>query len=728
MVELVDGSGGTNSIEHGTSNHHASNHTEQEKMLPTMKKELSKKELKLEEREKLKDIKSNLELTKDIQCGIGFFRGRTLQKFATQETFVLLYGILGATINMAGSYFSGTISTMEKRFRIPSQNMGIILIGNDLTALFFGILVTYYAGRKHKPRYICIGMLFIVSMCICCVLPHLIYGAGKEALSLTKEYGGSNNTINVITDSKLCSKTGAACIKEESLTPQVIIFVGELMWGIGAPLYGNLGMAYMDDNIKRSKTPLLMSFSFFIRMLGPVGGYALASWCLAKFISPDLTPTIDMKDPRWLGAWWLGWIIIGSIMTLFSFLVALFPKELPNSAVRKILSDQSKDEATKKQEREDKDQPSWKDMRITFQRLFKNKVLIYNTAASSFYVFGYYPYWTFMPKYIEIEYRVTASFAALITGVVGLVFTALGIMLSGGVISMFKPRARSLAAFNICAGIITMFGLTSFIFLGCAENDAYNLSVGRANMPGLNTCSKDCNCEFAQYAPVCSMDGTHRTFISPCHAGCRSSTIINDTEIYQNCSCVTNTNSQLPFFLSNHTSRPDAGRFNGGSAKKGSCTIDCTTQFYMFLGVVCLLKFVGSSAKTTNVLLSVRSVEDRDKAVSMSFGMTVLSLAAFIPAPIVFGWIMDQTCILWGKTCSGQGSCWVYDAAQLRLLLVSSTVFLIALSNICDVAVWYHVKDIQIFDEDVGEDRKKKKKEEQNKHKSEYNPVNQNSA
>ncbi|KAL1464367.1 hypothetical protein WDU94_004019, partial [Cyamophila willieti] len=132
------------------------------------------------------------------------------------------------------------------------------------------------------------------------------------------------------------------------------------------------------------------------------------------------------------------------------------------------------------------------------------------------------------------------------------------------------------------------------------------------------------------------MDGTHRTFISPCHAGCKTSKIINNTEIYQNCSCVSNINSQLPFFLSNHTSRLDSGNLYGGSAKKGSCTIDCTTQFYWFLGVVCLLKFVGSSAKTTNVLLSVRSVEERDKAVSMSFGMTVLSLAAFIPAPIVF--------------------------------------------------------------------------------------------
>lgn len=41
-------------------------------------------------------------------------------------------------------------------------------------------------------------------------------------------------------------------------------------------------------------------------MLGPAIGYALASLCLKFYISPTLTPKIDNKDPRWLGAWWIG--------------------------------------------------------------------------------------------------------------------------------------------------------------------------------------------------------------------------------------------------------------------------------------------------------------------------------------------------------------------------------------------------------------------------------------
>lgn len=66
------------------------------------------------------------------------------------------------------------------------------------------------------------------------------------------------------------------------------------------------------------------------------------------------------------------------------------------------------------------------------------------------------------------------------TGVVGLVCTALGIMCAGGFITKVRPRARSLAAFNILAGVIAMFGVLSYTFLGCVQGDEYNLRISKA--------------------------------------------------------------------------------------------------------------------------------------------------------------------------------------------------------------------------------------------------------
>lgn len=100
----------------------------------------------------------------------------------------------------------------------------------------------------------------MVGFCFFNWSPHLVYGSGSEALALTKEYEtiNSNNSRNE-TDSTLCSKKGPDCITEGSFTPQILIFLAGVMFGLSEPLYGNLGMAYMDDNIKRSKTPVLIS-------------------------------------------------------------------------------------------------------------------------------------------------------------------------------------------------------------------------------------------------------------------------------------------------------------------------------------------------------------------------------------------------------------------------------------------------------------------------------------
>lgn len=43
-----------------------------------------------------------------------------------------------------------------------------------------------------------------------------------------------------------------------------------------------------------------------VRVLGPVMGFFLGSRCLAMWIDPSESPDIGMRDPRWLGAWWLG--------------------------------------------------------------------------------------------------------------------------------------------------------------------------------------------------------------------------------------------------------------------------------------------------------------------------------------------------------------------------------------------------------------------------------------
>lgn len=60
----------------------------------------------------------------DTTCGFWVCRGPFIQKFANRRAYVVLFGILGCLSSASSSYFNGTISTVEKRFGIPSKVVG----------------------------------------------------------------------------------------------------------------------------------------------------------------------------------------------------------------------------------------------------------------------------------------------------------------------------------------------------------------------------------------------------------------------------------------------------------------------------------------------------------------------------------------------------------------------------------------------------------------------------
>lgn len=147
---------------------------------------------------------------------------------------------------------------------------GIITVGNDISQLCVSAILSYYAGRGHRPRWMAVGLYTVVLFCLLTALPHFLYGAGIDALSLTNEYRTTTNANITMSDLKrkqeknLCHIDNGTisndCEREYGhYTPQVILFVAQFISGIGGSLYYTLGVSYMDDNIKKSKTPALLS-------------------------------------------------------------------------------------------------------------------------------------------------------------------------------------------------------------------------------------------------------------------------------------------------------------------------------------------------------------------------------------------------------------------------------------------------------------------------------------
>ncbi|XP_033254224.1 solute carrier organic anion transporter family member 2B1-like [Drosophila miranda] len=137
----------------------------------------------------------------------------------------------------------------------------------------------------------------------------------------------------------------------------------------------------MDDNSKKSKTPAMISWSAFLRMLGPAIGYSLAPVCLRLYIDPFKEPLITNKDPRWLGAWWLGWILLTAILLISAFFVGMFPKEMPSARARRIKAGTWVESQLGER--------SFKDMVRTLKRLAVNKVYNINLilgASTEYYM------------------------------------------------------------------------------------------------------------------------------------------------------------------------------------------------------------------------------------------------------------------------------------------------------------------------------------------------------
>ncbi|XP_075237504.1 organic anion transporting polypeptide 58Dc isoform X2 [Lycorma delicatula] len=616
------------------------NGPEAEKMLEAEKMMEAEKMLGNNAPRRLTEFCATLPLTDDTSCGIGCCRGPTLQRFANKKAFVILYGILGCIFSACYAYFNGTITTIEKRFRISSKTT---------------------AKEKHS----------------------ILCQSEKGKLDCNKEDG--------------------------SIAPAVILFTAQIISGFGGSLYYTLGVSYMDDNIKKSKTPALISFSYFIRMLGPAIGYSLASLCLKFYISPMLTPTITTADPRWLGAWWLGWLILATLLAIAASLLALFPKQLPRAAARRLFALERTKSVETGEKADAEVQASLSDLLMTFKRLIMNPTLTCNNLASVFYFIGFLPYWIFLPKYIETMYKQSASFASLITGTVGLVFSAIGILVSGIVITKFKPTARCLALWNVFVGVVSIAGIISYIFLGCADNDNHMAILGNGELETKVACNQECNCDYVKYSPVCSPD--KKTYISPCHAGCHSyQRFPNGTKMFTDCNCVPlSSPTELPDLKGlSDTFDADLSTSFYGNVKAGACPIDCSAKFYMFLLVCCFLKFTIATGRTSNFLVSVRCVEEKDKTVAIALSMTVVSLLAFIPSPILFGYIMDQNCLVWGKTCTGTGNCWLYNGELLRIILNVTSACFVTIGTLFDGGVWFYVKDLKVFDDDDEEENGKK--------------------
>lgn len=69
--------------------------------------------------------------------------------------------------------------------------------GNEISQILLSLVLSYYGGQRNRPRWIAWGVVFCALSCFILAAPHFIYGAGEDALALTKEFMDAENALSL---------------------------------------------------------------------------------------------------------------------------------------------------------------------------------------------------------------------------------------------------------------------------------------------------------------------------------------------------------------------------------------------------------------------------------------------------------------------------------------------------------------------------------------------------
>ena len=483
-----------------------------------------------------------------------------------------------------------------------------------------------------------------------------------------------------------------------------VIFFGQVLFGIVNALFWIFGMTYADDNTTRANSPVQVALSMAGRVTGPTLGYFLGAVCLGVHSDPWSDPGYDETDPRWIGAWWVGFVVVGVLLLILGPFLTLFPATLP---LEKSDGMSQKRAKTENEGEEPESAADWaREFLFVVRRLMSNKPYVFNLLSTVAFAFAISGVTTFMPKYLESQFHQTASTSGGLGGLSKTLSAFVGIVAAGVVMSKVRVGARSAAAY--CASGVFL-SAAAFLVASQLRCD------GRSIKDDVCVAAADCNCGDAALAPICAADG-ETTFASPCYAGCTSAKEsaaaagrAGNRTFYFGCGCVGESAfDSRPWWEEDADGSPPplvtSAVSAGAAAVEGYCPADCSAALYVVLGLLGLASLITSSSRVPNFICFLRSVEVRDKAASMSLVMGLLSLLALLPGPIVYGTLIDSSCEVWGEKCGRRGNCLVYDTDRLRRNFCGLTAAVLLVGFAFDLGVWYHIRDVEMYDDEDGDD------------------------
>ncbi|XP_038066376.1 solute carrier organic anion transporter family member 2A1-like [Patiria miniata] len=609
-------------------------------------------------------------------CGIRCWEPPFLKRLARPWVFLVAMCVYTAIDGINIGMSTGTITSVEAHFQLTLTELGsmttVYCVGGIL-----GILLAFCVGTVVpgcKPCLLGVSGISLGLGALMLALPaflHDLYLPPSVVLAT-----GDNSTQGFAGETSACYDSD---ITEEcsSVSDNVAVdsasmslfYLGMFLQGVGMISYP-IGIAYIADCSSPGTTAVYMGIINAVLGMGPAVGVMLAAAFIGiwvdfyRLVGAETDLSLGPGDPGWIGAWWLGFIVLAVLFCLSAALFPLFPRRMPSSAHRQPDDEHETTEKftsneTHEAENDNEGNHQFLDIKEfmwTVWRTLKNPTCSLTCLSQSTFYFIMYGYGIFVPKYLEVQFGYDRQTADLLTGVLLAPAYAVGELLAGFLVKKLELTLHGTVRLTCVVLTACVVGMALLMVIGCANDNVagvFSTYDGVSSLASVDLeapCNQNCSCSMALYAPVCSDAGL--TYFSPCHAGCN---VIGAQGNFSDCAC--------PMMLGDGSLYSTA---RSASVVDGACGTQCTSAvpFLLVLTGVFVLATFGDLLRLTIIVRSVTS-ESRLVALSVAYLTQVIGVVA---SGQVFGMVIDGACVVWQESCAGQqGACLLYDNRPYRL-------------------------------------------------------------
>ncbi|TMS05879.1 Solute carrier organic anion transporter family member 3A1 [Larimichthys crocea] len=403
--------------------------------------------------------------------------------FSNIKIFLISECALMLAQGTVGAYLVSVLTTLERRFNLQSADVGVIASSFEIGNLALILFVSYFGAKAHRPRLIGCGGIVMALGALLSALPEFLTNQYEIGEMWRTDAGRDvcSNASNTEAEDKVCSN------RANTNMMYLLLIGAQVLLGIGATPVQPLGVSYIDDHVKKKDSSLYIGILFSTLVFGPACGFILGSLCTKFYVDAIFIDTsklgITPDDPRWIGAWWAGFLLCGALLFCSAVLMFGFPQSLPikereeaADTEQVMLPPPLNSEAPKSSNgvvhnHEPANSPTCcQQLRVipkVTKHLLSNPVFTCIILAACMEIAVVAGFAAFLGKYLEQQFNLTTTSANQLLGMTAIPCACLGIFMGGLLVKKLNLSALGAIRMAMLVNLISTACYVSFLFLGC---------------------------------------------------------------------------------------------------------------------------------------------------------------------------------------------------------------------------------------------------------------------